>query len=518
MSVQASTRTIPKLAPAPLELASTPCALVIFGASGDLTKRMLLPALYNLALDRRLPPRFAVVGFARTEWSDDEFRKQALEAVTQFSRRPIDAGVWESFASGLYYISGEYHQPESHDRLTGVLQSVEAERGTTGNRIYYLAVPPSNFPVIIEQLREVRRPASDGEHEESWARIIIEKPFGSDLKSALELNRLIHTVFQEDDIYRIDHYLGKETVQNILVFRFANGIFEPVWNRNYVDHIQIAVAESIGVGRRGGYYEESGALRDMVQNHLMQLLSLVAMEPPIAFNGRAVRDEKVQVLHAVRHLAPEDVPVSTGRGQYGPGWVSGEEVPGYRQEEGVAPDSGTETFVGLKLYVDNWRWADVPFYLRTGKRMPKRSTEIAIEFKRAPHLLFRNVVDASSLEPNILAMRIQPNEGISLKFLTKVPGSPVRIRPANMDFLYGASFLMQAPSAYETLLLDVLRGDNTLFARADEVEAAWSIMDDLIKGWRELPSPGFPNYEAGTWGPDEADELIERDGRQWRRL
>jgi glucose-6-phosphate 1-dehydrogenase len=348
--------------------------------------------------------------------------------------------------------------------------------------------------------------------------VIIEKPFGTDLESARDLNRKLHAVFDEEAVYRIDHYLGKETVQNILVFRFANGIFEPVWNRRYVDHVQITVAESIGVERRGGYYDQTGALRDMVQNHLMQLLSLVAMEPPSAFNGKAVRDEKVKVLDAVRHLRGEAVRTATARGQYGRGWVAGEEVPGYREEEGVPPGSLTETYVALRLHVDNWRWADVPFYLRTGKRLPKRSTEIAIQFRPAPSLLFRQVLDISSLEPNVLAMRIQPNEGISIKFLTKAPGAPMRVRPATMDFLYGASFLTEAPSAYETLLLDAMKGDNTLFARWDEVEAAWSIVDDIIEGWRAMPPPEFPNYEAGTWGPEEADRLIESDGRRWRKL
>ena len=518
MSAQASTRTRARPLPASAELMPEPCALVIFGASGDLTRRMLLPALYNLALDRRLPPRFAVIGFARTEWDDEQFRRQAREAVAEFSRRPIDEDVWQSFSSNLFYVTGEYHKPESHERLTDLLDRVEEEQGTAGNRIYYLALPPTTFPLIIQQIRKTHYRERDGEERHGWARVIVEKPFGGDLRSALELNRHIHSVFREDDVYRIDHYLGKETVQNILVFRFANGIFEPIWNRNYVDHVQISVAESIGVGRRGGYYEEAGAMRDMVQNHLLQLLSLVAMEPPLAFNGRSVRDEKVHVLDAVQHIQGDAVRTSTTRGQYGPGWVSGEEVAGYRQEADVAPESRTETFVALKLCIDTWRWADVPFYLRTGKRMPKRSTEIAIQFKRAPHLLFRDVVDVAALEPNILTMRIQPNEGISLRFHTKVPGSPVRIRAANMDFLYGASFLMQAPSAYETLLLDALRGDNTLFARADEVEAAWSIVDDIVEGWQETPAAEFPNYEAGTWGPREAEELIERDGREWRRL
>ncbi len=496
------------------EGAREPCAIVIFGASGDLASRMLLPALYNLALDGRLPPSFAVVGFARTDWSDDDFRAQALAAVQEFSRRPIDPAVWESFAGNLHYVPGEYHEPQSHQRLAGVLERVERDCGTAGNHLYYLALPPSAAPAVIEQLGSV------GHNREgtAWSRVIVEKPFGEDLQSALRLNKLLHRVFDEDDVYRIDHYLGKETVQNILVFRFANGIFEPIWNRRYVDHVQITVAESIGIGRRGGYYEETGALRDIVQNHMMHLLSLVAMEPPIAFNGRSVRDEKVKVLHAVRHLRADELPLCTARGQYGRGRVNGEEAPAYREEPEVAPASTTETFVALKMFVDNWRWAGVPFYLRTGKRLPKRDTEIAIQFRRAPHLLFRDIVDITSLEPNVLTMRIQPDEGISLKFHTKVPGSPLRIRTADMDFMYGASFPGEAPTAYETLLLDALRGDATLFTRADEVEAAWSITDGIIGGWHTLPAPAFPNYLAGSWGPAEAEALIESDGRQWRKL
>jgi len=416
----------------------------------------------------------------------------------------------------MSYVHGDYDDPRAMERLAAALERAHRKHGTAGNTLYYLAVPPANFPPIIDGLG--RHIAPHAAARQGWPRIIVEKPFGQDLRSARQLNARIHAVFPEDQVYRIDHYLGKETVQNILVFRFANGIFEPIWNRRYVDHLQITVAENIGVERRGSYYESAGALKDMVQNHMMQLLSLVAMEPPIAFNGKAVRDEKVKVLHAVRHIQGPAVRFCTARGQYGPGWLNGAQVPGYRQEPEVSPTSTTETFVALKLYVDSWRWADVPFYLRTGKRLPKRSTEIAIQFKRAPHLLFRDIVDVSALDPNVLSMRIQPNEGITLKFHTKVPGSPVRIRPANMDFLYGASFDVQPPSAYETLLTDALRGDNTLFARGDEVEAAWSIIDDITAGWQDLPPPDFPNYEAGSWGPTEADELIEADGRRWRRL
>jgi glucose-6-phosphate 1-dehydrogenase len=513
--VNAQAAELPGLASAS-EGALDPCAMVIYGASGDLTRRMLLPALYDLALDRQLPPRFAVVGFSRKGWDDGAFRDHARASVEEFGRRPIDEEVWGTFSEHIFYVSGEYDDPQSHARLNERLGELTERRGTGGNHIFYLAVPPSAFGNIVARIGDGPY-ARSSEDRPGWSRVIVEKPFGRDLASAHELNELLHSVFREDDIYRIDHYLGKETVQNILVFRFANGILEPVWNRRYVDHVQISVAESIGVGSRGSYYDESGALRDMVQNHLMQLLSLIAMEPPIAFNGRFVRNEKVKVLHGIRPLEGEDVGLATARGQYGPGWVMAEEVPGYREEAGLA-DSTTETFVALRLFIDSWRWADVPFYLRTGKRMPKRSTEVSVHFKRAPHLLFREAVDTASLEPNVLSIRIQPNEGMSLKFLTKVPGAPLRMRPANMDFLYGASFLQEAPSAYETLLLDAMRGDATLFTRSDEVEAAWAITDNIHAAWETMPPPEFPNYEAGAWGPQEADDLIEKDGRQWRKL
>jgi glucose-6-phosphate 1-dehydrogenase len=397
---------------------------------------MLLPALYNLSVDATLPPQCAIVGFARTEWSDEEFREHAKASVSEFSRRAIDSSAWDRFCQSLFYVPGDYDHTPSHVRLTERLEQLEQERGIPGNHLYHLAVPPSAFAPIIHGLGESGHAVPHGEGA-NWSRVIVEKPFGHDLESSRELNKLIHTVFPEDDVYRIDHYLGKETVQNILVFRFANGIFEPIWNRRYVDHVQVTVAESIGVEDRGGYYEEAGALRDMLQNHLMQLLSLVAMEAPIAFNGRWVRDEKVKVLQAVRPLSTEDVWISTVRGQYGPGVVDGRPVPGYRQEHDVSPTSATETYVGLKMYIDAWRWADVPFYLRTGKRLKKRSTEIAIQFKRAPHLLFREFLEGALLAPNVLTMRIQPDEGISLTFHTKVPGSPLKIRPMTMDFTYG---------------------------------------------------------------------------------
>ncbi len=499
-----------------LERVPEPCAVVIFGASGDLTRRMLLPALYNLAVDNLLPAGFSVIGFARRQLSQQEFRQQALETVRNFSRRPPDEAVWESFSQGLFYIRGEFGDPESYRRLVDQIAQVDRERGVGANRLFYLAAPPSAYPDIIKGLGSNGLYRSDG--EAGWARVIIEKPFGRDLKSAWALNREVAEVFREDQVYRIDHYLGKETVQNIFVFRFANGIFEPVWNRRYIDHVQITVAESIGLEGRAAYYEEAGALRDMVQNHLLQLLSLVAMEPPIAFNADAVRNEKVKVLQAIRPFRGAAVVESIARGQYGPGWVGGKRVPGYREEPGVRPDSGTDTFVALRLFVDNWRWADVPFYLRVGKRLPKRATEIAIQFKRAPLLLFRDIPECGSLESNVLAMRIQPNEGITLKFHAKEPGIGVSLRPVNMDFLYGESFLVEPPSAYETLLLDCLVGDSTLFARWDEVEAAWAFVTEILEAWDTLKTPSFPNYDAGSWGPAEADELIGSDGRQWRRL
>ncbi|HEV8535762.1 MAG TPA: glucose-6-phosphate dehydrogenase [Candidatus Limnocylindria bacterium] len=485
-----------------------PSTIVIFGGSGDLAQRKLIPALYNLALQRLLPATFSVVGTARRPLTDEQYREELRAAVAQHSRtKPLNEEVWRSFAEHLHFVA----TPDDHgyEELRRLLDRLDLEVGTHANRLFYLATPPSAYEAIVKAI---------GEHglrgETGWARIVVEKPFGHDRESARELTEIVHAVFREDEIFRIDHYLGKETVQNILVMRFANGIFEPIWGRQYVDHVQITVAESIGVEERAGYYEQAGAMRDIVQNHLLQLVSLVAMEPPSAFDDKAVRDEKVKVLRALRPIVGDDVYTSAVRGQYTRGFIEGVPVPGYREEPGVAPDSRTETYVALKCWVDNWRWEGTPFYVRTGKRLPKRSTEIAIQFRVAPHQLFSREASAG-LEPNALVLRIQPDEGISLKFGAKVPVQGIRIRSVNMDFDYGASFMVDAPDAYETLILDALRGDATLFTRRDEVDQQWAFVDPIIKTWALSGAPS--EYEAGTWGPPEADVLIERDGRAWRK-
>ena len=490
-----------------------PCAMVIFGATGDLTHRKLLPALYNLALEHPLPAGFSVVGFARRPYNDDIFREQALDAINQFSRqKPVNPQVWESFASGIRYLQSDFNDPAGYEKLNTLLNTLDQERGTGGNRIFYLSTPPSQYPDIIQRLGAMGL----NRNRKGWTRIIIEKPFGHDLASARELNRQVARVFKEEQVYRIDHYLGKETVQNILVFRLANGIFEPVWNRRYVDHIQITVAENIGLEGRGAYYEETGAIRDMVQNHALQLLTLVTMEPPIAFDANAVRDEKVKVIHALQPLAGREVTNNTIRAQYGSGWISGQQVPGYVQEPGIPPNSTTETYVAIKMFIDNWRWAGIPFYLRVGKRLPKRVTEVAIQFKQAPLMLFKRSDAHGQVEPNVLTLRIQPDEGISLKFGTKVPGSEMQIRSVNMDFLYGSSFRAQ-PEAYERLLLDCMVGDSTLFTRRDEVEAAWTFVQGILDEWKSAGRENLLTYESGTWGPEAADEFIWHDGRRWRR-
>ena len=487
-----------------------PAVIVIFGASGDLTARKLMPALYNLALNRFLPSGTSIVGAAHRPWSDEEFRKTMLDEVKQFSRtQPVDFSVWQSFAEGLFYMPMAFEDTNAYPRLATLLERIDRERGTNGNRVFYFATLPEMFPILVDRLGST----GIGKAGEGWKRLVIEKPFGHDLKSAQELNQTIHTVFAESQIYRIDHYLGKETVQNVLVFRFANGIFEPTWNRRYVDHVQITVAEDIGIEGRGKYYERSGALRDIFQNHLMQLLSIAAMEPPANFDADTVRDEKVKVLKSIH---PIDVATDVVRGQYGPGWVAAKQVPGYREEPDVARNSNTETYVAARLKIDNWRWADTPFYLRTGKRLPSRASEIAIQYKNAPHLPFAQTA-VQGLQPNVLVMRIQPHEGASLKIAAKIPGPVMRLRTVNMDFFYGSSFMVESPDAYERLILDCMLGDPTLFAREDEVERAWALTDTIEAGWAQEPSPQFPNYPAGTWGPEEADALIEKDGRRWRR-
>jgi glucose-6-phosphate 1-dehydrogenase len=491
-----------------------PCVMTIFGASGDLTNRKLIPALYNLAYDGFLPKEFAVVGFSRRPKTDETFRKEMHDSVQEFSRNtPIDESVWEDFAQRLHYCTSDYGRQEDYEGLHRALVQVDEQHGTRGNRLYYLATPPDVYPVIVENigLSSLCKGGPD-----VWARIIVEKPFGHDLHSARELNTHMHKYFQEDQIYRIDHYLGKETVQNILVFRFANGIFEPIWNRRYVDSVQITVAESLGVENRGSYYDHAGVIRDIIQNHMLQLVALTGMEPPVEFSADAVRNEKVKVLKALR-LDRSHGGDGTVRGQYGPGKVGKQLVQGYTQEEGVPPDSQTETYLAMKLFIDNWRWADVPFYVRSGKRMPKRISEIAIQFKMPPLLLFGDEA-AQHIEPNILALNIQPDEGISLKFGSKVPGSGEKIRPVIMDFKYGEAFNVPAPDAYERLILDCMLGDSTLFTRSDEVEAAWSLITPVLQSWENGSGSFIELYRAGTWGPKQAEDFVQLDGRQWRIL
>jgi glucose-6-phosphate 1-dehydrogenase len=494
-----------------LERTAEPCIVTIFGATGDLTKRKLVPALYSLMQQRLLPAEFAILGFSRPEMSDEEFRAHIREVFEEFGDKDsFDESVWESFAAGLFYMSGDFSDAEAFNRLRTRLDEIHKERGTSGNRIFYLSTAPSFFGLISEQLGKAGLNESQG-----WTRVIVEKPFGHDLDSARTLNRELAAVFREEQVYRIDHYLGKETVQNLLVFRFANSIFEPLWNRQYIDHVQITNAEAIGVEGRGAYYEEAGVVRDMIQNHVFQVTSLIAMEPPANLSANGVRDEKIKAMQAVRPIPLERVEEFAVRGQYGAGYVLGEKVPGYREEPGVNPESSTETFAALKLYFDNWRWAGVPFYIRSGKRLPKRVTEIAIQFKEVPHRLFTETDEP--LEPNVLVIRIQPNEGITLRFGAKLPGQMMRIRWVNMDFRYGSSFGVHTPEAYERLLLDCILGDSTLYARRDMTERGWEIVTPILHAWKQS-AKDFPNYEAGTWGPRAAFDLIERDGRHWRRL
>ncbi len=496
-----------------------PCAVVIFGATGDLARNRLIPDLYNLARKGLLPGAFAVVAVARRPFTDDTFREQVREAVQHSTEMPYDAAVWENFAGNIHYVQSEFHDPAGYAQLSTLLIELDGRFGLGGNRLFYLATPPSAYHTIIDRLGEAHlagraRPAG---RTTGWTRIIIEKPFGSDLETARVLNTKVFEVFDETDVYRIDHYLGKETVQNLMIFRFANTIFEPIWTRQYVDHVQITVAESGGILGRGGYYEEAGVARDMLQNHLLQLLTLVAMEPPTAIEADAVRDEKVKILHAIRPFTAEEVETFVVRGQYARGVVDGKEVPGYREEERVAPDSVTPTYVAARFEIDNWRWAGVPFYLRSGKRLPKRVTELAIQFQVPPLILFRQA-GVEDMEPNMLTLNIQPDEGITLRFAAKVPGQATRIRPVNMEFDYGTSFGGDEPTAYERLLLDAMIGDRTLFARRDEVEQAWTLVMPILETWDAQRPTDFPNYEAGSWGPPAARELIQRDGRRWRRL
>jgi glucose-6-phosphate 1-dehydrogenase len=488
------------------------CVMVIFGASGDLTRRKLLPAIYNLGRNNLLPREFAILGFAKDEQPEEEFRKRVRESIAEYAGAPQDCTLCDWIADHSYYMSGDFQNAAEYAKLKTKLDEIEKRHHTQGNVFYYLATLPQFFPEIIRQLGENRL---SNEEISCWRRVIIEKPFGSDLESAKALNRDIGKTLKESQIYRIDHYLGKETVQNILIFRFANGIFEPIWNRRYIDHVQITVAESLGVERRGAYYERAGCLRDMVPNHILQLVSLTAMEPPISFEADAVRDEQSKVLHAIQPITPEDVLTRAVRGQYGDGAIGTENVPAYRSEPFVDPHSGTETFVALKLAVDNWRWADVPFYVRTGKRMPKRVTEIVIQFRRAPFVLFRDT-PVDRLTPNLLMMHIQPDEGISLKFGAKIPGAHVQVGAVTMDFQYADYFGTEPSTGYERLLYDCMIGDATLFQRADMVEAGWSVVEPVLDVWKALPARSFPNYGSGTWGPRESDELLKRDGRSWR--
>jgi glucose-6-phosphate 1-dehydrogenase len=494
-----------------------PTAMVIFGGSGDLAHRKIVPALYNLELHRLLPQNFAVVGTSRSEFSDEEYRADMRKAVEEFSRtQPIQHQVWESFANRLYYISGSSSDPDTYSRVGDLLERFDREHGTDGNRLFYLSLIPKLFP---DTIRGIGKAGLGGRGwDRGFSRVVVEKPFGHDLASARELQDLVTHVFPEHDVFRIDHYLGKESVQNIIAFRFANGIFEPVWNHHFVDHVQVTVAESLGIEHRGNFYETAGAIRDIFQNHELQVLALIAMEPPASFEPEDVRNEKAKVLKALRRLEDEAVDTNVVRGQYGPGWIDGKEVPGYRQEPDVHPDSTVETSVAAELRVDNWRWAGTPFYVRTGKRLAKRVTEVVVQFKSAPHLPFGEAAQ-DGLEPNALVLRIQPDEGITLRIGAKVPGPSLEVRSVNMDFSYGTSFGDDLPDAYERLLLDVMLGDPTLFPRWDEVEQAWQVVQPVLDRWAVVPPPDLPNYEAGSWGPKAADELIARDarGRRWRR-
>ena len=524
-SLRESPRPAPVESPLAIGHRPEPCTVVLFGVTGDLASRKLIPALYDLACHNVLPRGFSLVGYGRKPMTGQEMRALSSEAIDSF----FGAGTAETrtcndVLNDVHYVQGEFHDPEGYQRLADTLTKLDQDNHT-GNRIFYLATPPSLFPVIIERLGAAGLnkggvPGTQAEHGDNpgWVRVVIEKPFGSDLESALSLNAAVRSVFDERQVYRIDHYLAKETVQNILVFRFANGIFEPIWNRRYIDHVQITAAETLGVEHRGAYYEEAGALRDMIQNHLLQLLTMTAMEPPVAFDADAVRDEKAKVLHAVRPIPVERVDQYAVRGQYVQGDIDGAAVPGYRQEDRVAPDSSTETFAAVKFLIDNWRWQGVPFYVRTGKRLPHHVTEIAIQFKRPPYLLFREVdIPGGRVPPNDLIMRIQPEEGLALNIEAKVPGPEIRLQPVTMNFSYGSGLEELPFSAYETLLLDCMVGDQTLFNRDDQVEEAWRVVNPILEAWHNAPDQSVMIYEAGTWGPEAADTLVANDGHVWRR-
>ena len=494
--------------------AAGPCVMVIFGVTGDLTKRKLIPALLNLAQENVLSKQFAIVGFAGNDYDTESFRRALGEEIPKFASDPIDLKMWDWLAERIYYVKGDFQDPEAYVRLQQQIEAAERQHSAGGNKFFYLAVAPRFFAPIVQQLGAI---GLTREEDDQWTRVIVEKPFGHDLESARQLNADLKKALTEKQIYRIDHYLGKETVQNVMVFRFTNNIIEPLWNRNYVDHVQITAAETVGVEHRGGFYETAGALRDMVPNHLFQLLTMTAMEPPISFDADEVRNKQAEVLHAIQPLSPEEVLTNMVRGQYGEGFVDGQKVVGYRQEPDVAKDSNTETFVALKLQIDNWRWAGVPFYLRTGKRLKSRATEIVIQFRRTPFVLFRNTA-VRNLATNRLVIHIQPHEGISLSFGAKIPGSVMHLGVVNMDFDYTTYFGAEHGTGYERLLRDCMVGDATLFQRADMVEAGWSVIQPILDVWRALPARGFPNYPAGSWGPPEAEELLERDGRIWRKI
>jgi glucose-6-phosphate 1-dehydrogenase len=502
-----------------------PCAVVIFGATGDLTQRMLLPTLAHLWHDHPLPHPFIIVGFARREMTLEQWREMALQSVNTYMKPDdkMDEKAQQEFAQCLFYCQSNFDDPAGYQKLASLLEDLDKTQSTEGNRLFYMATPPELDIEVIHHLGDsgLSRPVqpvtnshTNTNHEPSWTRIIIEKPFGHDLISAQKLNRALARAFREDQIYRIDHYMGKETVQNILAFRFANRMFEPVWNLNNIDSVQILVAETLGIGTRAEYYENEGALRDMVQNHIMQVLCLTAMEPPDTFDAESIRNEKVKVLRSIPPFTPEEVKERVVRGQYTAGVIDGQPVPGYKQEKGVSPNSTTETYVALKLFIENWRWAGVPFYIRTGKRLPKRSTEVTIQFKRVPHLIYK-LSDTKGLEPNFIVIRIQPDDGIAIRFGAKVPGAENQLASVNMNFNYSTAFGIESPDAYERLIADAMEGDSTLFIRRDEIEASWCITDSITSVWKTMPPDTVYPYPAGTWGPPQADELIEKDGRKW---